>query len=90
VLVAQLGVNAAHQRKGLGTKTVITALLHAHQISIAPNGIPSLGVVLDAIDEDALAFYSALDFFIPFAGIPNKLFVPMESIAMLANEYFNC
>jgi GNAT superfamily N-acetyltransferase len=89
VLVAQLGVNKSHQGQGLGIRTLITALLHAYSVSTAPNAIPSLGVVVDAIDDDAYNFYMAMDFFIPFAGVPLKLFVPMESISQLADVYFN-
>lgn len=88
VLVAWLGVNATHQRQGIGISTLITALLHAHEISNAPNGIPSLGVVVDAIDQEAYDFYLATELFIAFEGDPKKLFVPMESISDLAKEYF--
>lgn len=88
VLVAWLGVNASHQKQGLGINTLITALLHAHAISTSPNGIPSLGVVVDAIDQDAYDFYLATELFIAFEGEPKKLFVPMESISELAKEYF--
>jgi hypothetical protein len=43
-----------------------------------PAGIPSYGVVLDVLDEDAKAFYNAFDFFIEIA--PHKLFAPMTSL----------
>lgn len=83
VLIAQLGVDRAHQRKGLGSKTFITALQHAYSISANPNGIPSLGVVLDAVDQHALEFYLSFDFFLQFEGQPSRLFVPMETIGEL-------
>lgn len=89
VLLAQLGVNIHHQKKGLGTITLVTALQHAYEISTRPNGIPSFGVILDAIDDDALMFYESFDFFIPFEGNPKRLFVPIQSIEPLMNGASN-
>lgn len=83
VLLAQLGVNRQHQGQGLGAVTLVSALQHAYSISTNPNAIPSFGVVLDAIDDEALNFYKSFDFFIEFSGNPKRLFVPMQSIAAL-------
>lgn len=83
VLLAQLGVNKAHQGQGLGAITLVSALQHAYSISTDPNAIPSYGVVLDAIDDDALQFYQSFDFFIQFSGNPKRLFVPMQSLSTL-------
>lgn len=86
VLLAQLGVNVAHQRQGLGQITLVTALQHAYNIATNPNGIPSLGVILDVLDEEALAFYNSFEMFIPFKGQPNRLFLPMASIKPLLTD----
>lgn len=83
VLLAQLGVNRQHQGQGLGAITLVSALQHAYSISTDPNAIPSFGVVLDAIDDEALNFCNSFDFFIEFSGNPKRLFVPMQSIAAL-------
>lgn len=86
ILIAQLGVSLAYQGQGLGKNTLLTALEHSLAISSNPTGIPSFGVVLDAVNDEALSFYRSFDFFLEFEGNPNKLFVPMESIAELFDE----
>jgi len=83
ILLAQLGVDRRFHRQGLGAKTLVHALRHASQIASNPNGIPALGVALDVLDEDALAFYRSFDFFLPLTDNPMKLFVPMGSLDTL-------
>jgi GNAT superfamily N-acetyltransferase len=78
ILIGQLAVDKQFRGQGLGAKTLITALRHAYNISAMPAGIPSYGVVLDVLDEDAKAFYNAFDFFIEIS--PHKLFAPMTSL----------
>lgn len=83
ILLAQLGIDQRFHRQGLGAKTLVHALRHANQIASNPKGIPALGVVLDVLDQDALAFYSSFDFFLPLTDNPMKLFVPMASLEIL-------
>ena len=83
ILLAQLAVDLNFHGLGLGAKTLIHALRHAFRISTTPNGIPSAGVALDVLDQDALEFYSHFDFFAPMVDKPMKLFVPMESLESL-------
>lgn len=83
ILLAQLGIDQRFHRQGLGAKTLVHALRHAYQIASNPKGIPALGVVLDVLDQDALAFYSSFDFFLPLTDNPMKLFVPMASLETL-------
>jgi GNAT superfamily N-acetyltransferase len=83
ILLAQLGIDRRFQGQGLGAKTLIQALRHAHHITSNPEGIPAVGIVLDVLDQDAMAFYSAFEFFIPLANNPMKLFVPMASLKSL-------
>lgn len=83
ILVAQLGIDRQFHRQGLGAKTLVHALRHASQIASNPNRIPALGVALDVLDEDALAFYRSFDFFLPLTDNPMKLFVPMGSLDTL-------
>ena len=83
VLLAQLGVDRRFQGQGLGAKTLVWALRHAHRIASTPDGIPAMGVVLDVLDQDALAFYQSFGFFLPLANNPMRLFVPMASLEAL-------
>ncbi|MAA87358.1 MAG: GNAT family N-acetyltransferase [Haliea sp.] len=83
ILLAQLGIDQRFHRQGLGAKTLVHALRHAYQIASTPKGLPALGVVLDVLDHDALAFYQSFDFFLPLTDNPMKLFMPMASLAAL-------
>ena len=83
ILLAQLGIDRRFHRQGLGAKTLVHALRHAYQIASNPNGIPALGIVLDVLDQEALAFYRSFDFFLPLTDNPMKLFVPMGSLETL-------
>ena len=83
ILLAQMGIDRQFHRQGLGAKTLIYALRHAYQIASNPKGIPALGVVLDVLDQDALAFYRSFDFFLPLSDTPTKLFVPIASLESL-------
>lgn len=42
-----------------------------------------MGMVLDVLDQDALAFYQSFEFFLPLTDDPMKLFVPMASLKTL-------
>ncbi|MAT94561.1 MAG: GNAT family N-acetyltransferase [Halioglobus sp.] len=83
ILLAQLGIDQRFRRQGLGAKTLVYALRHAYQIANNPKGLPAMGVVLDVLDHDALAFYQSFDFFLPLTDNPMKLFVPMASLETL-------
>ena len=83
ILLAQLGIDQRFHRRGLGAKTPVYALRHAYQIASNPKGLPAMGVVLDVLDHDALAFYQSFDFFLPLTDKPMKLFVPMASLETL-------
>lgn len=83
ILLAQLGIDQRFHRQGLGGKTLIHALRHAYQIASNPTGLPAMGVVLDVLDQDALAFYQSFGFFLPLTNNPMKLFVPMASLETL-------
>ncbi|GAB5415740.1 MAG: GNAT family N-acetyltransferase [Congregibacter sp.] len=83
ILLAQLGIDQRFHRQGLGAKTLVYALRHAHQIASNPKGLPAIGIVLDVLDHDALAFYQSFDFFLPLTDNPMKLFVPTASLETL-------
>ena len=83
ILLAQLGIDQRLHGQGLGVKTLVYALRHAYQIASNPKGLPAMGVVLDVLDQDALAFYQSFEFFLPLTDDPMKLFVPMASLKTL-------
>lgn len=83
ILLAQLGIDQRFRGQGLGAKTLVYALRHAYQIASNPKGLPAMGVVLDVLDHDALAFYQSFEFFLPLTDNPMKLFVPMASLETL-------
>ena len=83
ILLAQLGIDLRFHRQGLGAKTLVHALRHACQIASHPKSLPAMGVVLDVLDQDALAFYRSFEFFLPLTDNPMKLFVPMASLETL-------
>jgi len=81
VLPARLAVASDHQGRQLGAKTLVTALRKAVELTTV--GLPALGLILDVLDEDALAFYQRFDLFEPFTDNPMRLFVPMTAIQSL-------
>lgn len=76
VLLARLAVNSAFQKQGLGEKTLVTALRQC--VNLTDKGLPALGMVLDVLDDEALAFYQSFDVFRNFTDNPMRLFVPMN------------
>ena len=42
-----------------------------------------MGVLLDVLDQDALAFYQSFKFFLPLTSNPMRLFVPTASLETL-------
>jgi hypothetical protein len=81
VLLARLAVSACFQRQGLGEKTLVTALRQS--VTLTDKGLPALGVVLDVLDDDALAFYQKFETFQTFTDDPKRLFVPMNVLRQL-------
>jgi len=80
-LLARLAVSASYQKNGLGAKALVTALRQA--VTLKNRGLPSIGVVLDVLDEDALNFYCHFGGFHAFSDNPMRLFVPMQVIQQL-------
>ena len=80
-LLAHLAVSENYQGRRLGEKTLVTALRQS--VLLSNKGLPSFGVVLDVLDEDALSFYQRFDMFHPFSDNPMRLFVPMQVIQKL-------
>jgi hypothetical protein len=69
------------QKQGLGEKTLISALRQG--VCLTDKGLPTLGVVLDVLDNDALGFYQRFDTFQTFTDDPMRLFIPMNVLRKL-------
>lgn len=80
-LLARLAISENYQKRGLGAKTLVTALRQA--VILKDKGLPSIGVVLDVLDEDGLNFYNHFEVFHSFSNDPMRLFVPMRVIQQL-------
>lgn len=78
VLMAHLAVDQRFQGQGVGEKTLVSALRHS--VTLTERGLPAIGLVLDVLDEDALAFYRRFDLFQTFTDDPMRLFVPMKVV----------
>lgn len=76
VLLARLAVDINFQGRRLGEKSLVTALRHA--VKLCNDGLPAMGLVLDVLDDDALAFYQRFEFFHALTDDPMRLFVPMN------------
>ncbi|HED18169.1 MAG TPA: hypothetical protein ENI74_01545 [Gammaproteobacteria bacterium] len=78
MLLARLVTDHRYQGRGIGGKTLITALRKSAEL--ANSGLPALGTILDILDEDALGFYRHYEIFEPFTDDLMRLFVPMTAL----------
>ncbi len=81
VLLARLAVDHRFQGQRLGEKALVSALRHS--VTLTERGLPAMGLILDMVDEDALAFYQRFDLFQPFTDDPMRLFVPMRVVEQI-------
>jgi GNAT superfamily N-acetyltransferase len=81
VLLARIAIDLNYQKRGLGGKTLITALRKAYEL--CQIGLPAIGLILDVLDEEALTFYQSYGIFQPLTDNPRRLFVSMQTIAAL-------
>jgi len=79
----QFVVDQRYQGRGLGAKTLVTALRYAWRLASTPDGIAAMGVVLDVPDQDAARFYRHFDFFLPLSEQPDRLFCSIRSLESL-------
>jgi len=78
VLLAKMAVDVNYQRQGFGGKTPVAALRNCVQVS--DQSLGAIGLILDVLDDDAMAFYQTFGIFTPFTDDPSRLFVPMKTI----------
>lgn len=81
VLLARLAVDNRHKGAGLGGKTLVYALREAVLLSRA--GLPTYGLILDVLDDEALGFYQHYELFEPFTDDPMRLFVSMKTLEQI-------
>ena len=81
VLMARLAVDIRHKSTGLGAKTLVYALREA--VALSQAGLPSFGLILDVLDEEALGFYQHFGLFEAFTDDPMRLFVSMKTLEQI-------
>lgn len=79
ILMGRLAIDQRFRGRGLGGDLLYKALRHAFGLS---EQIGALGVVVEAKDERARAFYLHHGF-VALADTPLRLFIPMRTIARL-------
>lgn len=81
VLLGRLAVDKTAQGQGLGKLCLLRAI---GQVEVAAREIGIYALVLDAIDDEARAWYLRLDFgFTPLPDEPNPLILPVATIRQL-------
>ena len=78
-LLGRLAVDRGYRGRRLGQLLLMDALLRS--LRTTPE-VASYAVVVDAKDDDALAFYRRYGF-VPLADYSNRLFLPMKTIEKL-------
>jgi len=78
-LLGRLAVDRRHARQGFGEFLLMDAL---HRSLSQSSQIAAVAVVVDAIDDNAVRFYKHFKF-IPFPERSSRLFLPMQTIALL-------
>jgi GNAT superfamily N-acetyltransferase len=87
VLLGRLAVDKSQHRKGLGRMCLTRAMLQVEQ-SAREIGIYAL--VLDALDEEARAWYLGLDMgFDTLLDSPTHLYLPVDTIRTIMDEPFD-
>lgn len=78
-LLGRLAIDTKFKGQGLGGVLLLDALKRG--FDIASQSLGSIGVVVDPLDNDAIAFYEKFGFILlPDSG---KMFLPMADIAQL-------
>lgn len=78
-LLGRLAIDLKFKGQGLGGILLVDALKRS--FSVASASLGSIGVVVDPLDDDALAFYKKFGFImLPDSG---KMFLPMADVAQL-------
>jgi predicted GNAT family N-acyltransferase len=81
-LLGRLARGKQFKGRGLGELLLMGALKRALEHS---GNVASVAVVVDAIDENARAFYRRYGF-IDIPNRPNRLFMPMKTVGQMFSE----
>ncbi len=81
VLLARLATDHRYQGRGVGGKTLVSALRKS--VELTRSGLPAAGAILDVLDGDALGFYQHYEIFEPFTDDPMRLFAPMAVLQQI-------
>jgi GNAT superfamily N-acetyltransferase len=79
ILIGRLAVDRDYLGQGYGGDLIIDACRRCLALR---EKVGSVAVIVDAIDADAVRFYRHHEF-IPFPRTPDKLFIPLATIARL-------
>lgn len=82
VLLGRLAITSHHQGQGLGSILLADAL---GRVVRASQAMTVSAVVVDALDERAAEFYLKFGFIL-LPSQPSRLFLPLDSIAVLAAD----
>jgi GNAT superfamily N-acetyltransferase len=85
-MLSRLGVDVRYQGQGIGAELVVSALMLA--ADLCDRGLPTVGVVLDVLDDDAAAFYDKLEIFDRLPGTPERRFISMKACRLLRDKHF--
>jgi predicted GNAT family N-acyltransferase len=75
-LIGRLARSLDYRGKGVGEKLLLDAL---RRCLVSSREVASWAVIVDAKDENAVAFYRAFEF-VQFRNTPNRLFLPTATI----------
>lgn len=78
-LIGRLAVSSEYEGQGHGSATLMDAL---HKALIATDAVASAFVIVRAIDDRAVRFYTKHGF-APLPDDPRRLFLPMATVARL-------
>jgi GNAT superfamily N-acetyltransferase len=84
VLLGRLAVDKSQHRKGLGRMCLTRAML---QVEHSARDIGIYALILDALDEEARAWYLGLNMgFATLLDSPTHLYLPVDTIRTIVNE----
>lgn len=83
-LLARIALDLKFQNQGLGKELLFIALEEA--LRLCETGIPAYAVILDVLDEEALAFYQKFNFLRKLGNSTNQLFVRMTTLEEMFNK----
>lgn len=79
IVIAWLGIAVDHQRRGLGKRLLAAAL---HDCYAAAQSLPFVAVLVDAVSDEAAAFYKLFEFE-ELPGQRHRLFISYSRLAAI-------